>query len=263
MRRKYSNIFHTYRFVRGFTLIELLVVIAVIAMLLAIMLPALRKARMITKRIVCQNNLRQIAFAWHMYLDDNDGAFYQGVNVNHDFGGWEGNGGYALYRPLNDYLGLPFEISTENDAKVFRCPADKGGIFGLPLQDLAYHYFGNSYQTNIFLIGPDQVGIPRDSRRELHIEINKRLKNLKLTSVSKPPHVLLVGDNNWVTEWKYVTPHGKDWHGNPRHYNLAFVDGHVRFIKIRKGLYVTDEYSVLPFKDIYELAREVQEEEPP
>jgi hypothetical protein len=41
---------------------------------------------------------------------------------------------------------------------------------------------------------------------------------------------------------------------------MAFLDGHVGFIKIRKGLYVTSEYNVLPFEDLYKLAREVQEE---
>jgi len=68
----------------GFTLIELLVVIAV---LLAILLPALRKARTLTKRVACQSNLKQIAVAWNMYLDDNDGRFYQARNGNLNYGG--------------------------------------------------------------------------------------------------------------------------------------------------------------------------------
>jgi len=70
--------FNDLTFVRrrsGFTLIELLVVIAVIAVLLAILLPCLRKAKMLTKRMTCQSNLKQIATAWNMYLDDNDGRF--------------------------------------------------------------------------------------------------------------------------------------------------------------------------------------------
>ena len=70
----------------GFTLIELLVVMAVISLLLAILLPALRKARVLAKRIVCQSNMKQITIALRSYLDNNDGAFPQGVNKNHDFG---------------------------------------------------------------------------------------------------------------------------------------------------------------------------------
>jgi len=262
MRRKYFNIFHTCRFVPGFTLVELLVVIAIISSLLAILLPALHKVRVITRRVVCQSNLRQIATAWHAYLTENDGGFLQFVNMNHEFGGWKGYGGLGLNRPLNSYLGLPLDITTENVAKIFRCPSDSGGVFSYPPRDLAYNIFGNSYNTNTMLIGPDQIGIPRDSHMQLHIEINKRLKKLNVNKVSNSSLLLLVGDNNWLTEWKYVTPHSKDWHGKLRHYNMAFLDGHVGFIKIRKGLYVTSEYSVLPFEQLYKLAREVQEEVP-
>ena len=48
----------------------------------------------------------------------------------------------------------------------------------------------------------------------------------------------------------------------PDHYNLAFMDGHTAFVKIRKAYYVTEDYSVVPFKDLYGLAYKVQGEEP-
>ncbi len=56
----------------GFTLIELLVVIAIIAVLMAILIPALKTAREQGKRAVCLNNLRQLTVGWIMYADDND-----------------------------------------------------------------------------------------------------------------------------------------------------------------------------------------------
>jgi len=57
---------------RAFTLIELLVVIAIIAVLMAILMPALSRARDQAKRIHCINNVKQLAFAWMLYKDDND-----------------------------------------------------------------------------------------------------------------------------------------------------------------------------------------------
>ena len=216
MRYRYSKTLSARRFLRAFTLIELLVVVAVISLLLAILLPALHKARTITKRITCQGNLRQITLAWHSYFDENDQRFYQGINVNHDFGGSRGNGLYALSRPLNPYLKLPLEIETENEAKIFRCPADSGGIFNRPPQQKAYYYFGNSYQTNILLIGPDRIGVPRGERRDFYREINKRLKNLTRDDVSDPCRLFLVGDKNRITQWDPSFYSGRYWHSRKK-----------------------------------------------
>jgi len=70
---------------RGFTLIELLVVIAIIALLLALLMPALERARAHARRAVCTANLRDLAIAWIIYADDNDGKIVNGQpGVNQD-----------------------------------------------------------------------------------------------------------------------------------------------------------------------------------
>lgn len=57
---------------KGFTLVELLVVISIIALLMAILLPALARAREYAKRAVCSNQIKQLQAAWYMYCDNNN-----------------------------------------------------------------------------------------------------------------------------------------------------------------------------------------------
>lgn len=247
----------------GFTLVELLVVIAVIAVLLAILLPSLRKVKALAKRVVCKSNLKQLALAWQVYLDENDGYFYQGINANLNYGGWKGIVDWSP-RPLNSYLKIAPVLETKNDAKVFCCPADCGGVPGSRLRQKVYIYLGTSYQTNSLLIGPTQIPVRNDQFKTVHEEINKRLENLNRNRVDNFSRLLLIGDYGWVNQLR-PTPHPHqewkelaEWHGRADYHNLAFLDGHCEFLNIRKGFYVTDEYSVLPFEELYGLAREVQ-----
>jgi prepilin-type N-terminal cleavage/methylation domain-containing protein len=70
---------------RGFTLIELLVVIAIIAILAALLLPAMASAKEKSKRTVCKNNVRQVVLAEIMYAGDNADKFMNGKRDDGDY----------------------------------------------------------------------------------------------------------------------------------------------------------------------------------
>jgi prepilin-type processing-associated H-X9-DG protein/prepilin-type N-terminal cleavage/methylation domain-containing protein len=72
------------RRVRAFTLVELLVVIGIIALLIAILLPALRKARVSAQTAACLSNLRQIGIAYNIYANENNG-WLPSAGPNRDF----------------------------------------------------------------------------------------------------------------------------------------------------------------------------------
>ena len=246
---------------RGFTLIELLVVIAVLAVLMAILLPCLRCGRALARRAACGGQLRQIALAWTAYLGDHEGRFYQAWNANLGYGGWRGVNEW-LSRPLNRYLGLS-QDPCESDARGVHCPADRGGVPDYPLWETSHHVNGTSYQTNIFLIGQDHCGRFSEQTADLDEQISRRLPDLNVNKVANPSLLLLIGDYGWINQWmpqEDPYPAWKaqaEWHGRVDGHSMAFLDGHVGFLTIRKGIYVCEEYAMLPFKDLYPLAYEV------
>ena len=88
----------------GFTLIELLVVIAVIAILMAVLMPALNKARESGKRIACLSNLKNLVYGWSMYADDNRDRICSGRlgTPNNGAPAWCGNAYQTSARTLTE-----------------------------------------------------------------------------------------------------------------------------------------------------------------
>jgi len=74
------------RYRLGFTLIELLVVIAIIALLMAILLPSLSRAREQARTVVCLSHLKQWSLCFSMYTGDHDGKFMPGIDEDWDTG---------------------------------------------------------------------------------------------------------------------------------------------------------------------------------
>lgn len=68
---------------KGFTLIELLVVIAIIALLLSILMPALRVVKEQGRSVVCRSNLKQWYLCMNLYASDYDGTFWEGWSPPH------------------------------------------------------------------------------------------------------------------------------------------------------------------------------------
>ena len=108
----------------GFTLIELLVVIAIIAILAAMLLPTLSKAKAKGRGIACINNLKQLDLAWFQYSDDNkDYLCPTAGTANPNSPSWV-TGNISAGEDTLIYVQRGLLWSYVNAAEVYKCPAD-------------------------------------------------------------------------------------------------------------------------------------------
>jgi prepilin-type N-terminal cleavage/methylation domain-containing protein len=116
----------------GFTLIELLVVIAVIAVLSAILLPALSKASDRARAIFCLNNTKQLALGWQLYADDHEqllpynlgmsGTFRTNINWVNNVMTWDLSSDNTNLATLTE-ASLSSYVSSAT--MIYRCPSDR------------------------------------------------------------------------------------------------------------------------------------------
>jgi prepilin-type N-terminal cleavage/methylation domain-containing protein len=253
---------------KAFTLVEVLVVVAIIAMLVAILLPSLNRAREQARSAVCLANLRTLGVACHGYLLSERNKFCWGAvyppnralrpnedpwgMVTYYFGGNSANGYPADKRPLNRYVQNTVHWGDKSDLRVYACPSDKGaredddatGKFG---SKTAYVSYGTSYQSNqnwrfFSEKAEGAADTPEGSVRRFQL-VNRIIYILERKGPSRA--LLLYEDGaDWALTTADKLPDGfqvPTWHGRPNVHNVLFLDGraeslYIDFTKNRTAL---------------------------
>lgn len=226
---------------RAFTLIELLVVIAIIAILAALLLPALANAKRKGVQTNCRSNMRQTHMALQMWVDDNDDWLPPGKGSA--FGLWSGQVGvyantttYRRHLPfyLSTYLGYPAPDSLTRTAKVFICPGfDRYGK-DVPDRVNRQMYCRTIASYNGLVNPPGRGGFPfgypdPDSPPSKLIEVQSQRPLSEVWLLVDADKVAITNPANTWREQLPDTP----VHGSVRNY--VYFDGHVAVKKVRPG----------------------------
>jgi len=215
---------------RAFTLIELLVVIAAIAVLAALLLPALTRSKSSAQRIKCVSNLHQLGLAAQMYWDDNAGSCFRFQNGTTNSGmlywfGWLGPGAEGR-RLFDATTGALYPYLRGRGVEI--CPSLNYAMAQFKLKaDGAAHGYG--YNLNLSASPPFNIA---RLARPANIAL---LADAAQVNDFQPP---ASKTNPMLEEWYYVDSTTNYPNGHFRHSqraNVLFCDGHVALEKFLPG----------------------------
>ena len=225
--------------IRAFTLIELLVVIAIIAILAAMLLPVLGRAKDRAYSIACLNNLKQLQLCFHLYAsDNNDGMppndFVYDMSTLAPFPGNDGPSWCTNVAPFEaDPAGITSGLLYQynNSTGIYRCPADQSTIEnpdGTPSStprvrsyDLSQSVNGMSYAGQIADDIPHyqkvtQILNPQPVNLLVFIDMNEN-------EIIDTEFGIPVAPDWWSTDYWWDFPANRHNQGA----NFSFADGHV------------------------------------
>ena len=135
----------------GFTLVELLVVIAIIAILAAMLLPALSKSKSRSQSIACLNNLRQLSICWQLYAGDYNDLFVPNNNIAGRTPGPSWCQGTGILETNTSVIESGLLFGYNRSTALYRCPADVSTVVslnGTPLSQLRNRSYNLSQSVN-------------------------------------------------------------------------------------------------------------------
>jgi prepilin-type N-terminal cleavage/methylation domain-containing protein len=207
---------------RAFTMVELLVVIAIIAILAALLLPALGAARAKAKRTACLNNLKQINLGVHLYAGENNDTLPNA-----------GTATFVTYREIvKSYLGLSGASSPQD--KIFACPADTFCFDeNAPNKYIPQgHYQQSAYDYESYYF--DGLNLLSNYSNFHNTGLLPGIGGLRMGSVNNSGKTVLVAESSAFLpfSWHQPTSAANTPAFNDAQNLVSFVDGHVDFIKI-------------------------------